>query len=68
MRGAFEYLGALAGSVLAQHAEDPALVHGGHMHEGPVGPLGIPGRPAEAESSIVGRDLALAKLTVAGIT
>jgi len=64
MRGAFEYLGALAGSVLAQHAEDPALVHGGHMHEGAWSArLGIPGRPAEAESSIVGRDLALAKLT-----
>jgi dihydroorotase len=64
MRGAFEYLGALPGSVLAQHAEDPALVRGGHMHEGAWSArLGIPGRPAEAESSIVGRDLALAKLT-----
>jgi dihydroorotase len=64
MRGAFEYLGALPGSVLAQHAEDPALVRGGHMHEGAWSArLGIPGRPAEAESSIVARDLALAKLT-----
>jgi dihydroorotase len=64
MRGAFEYLGALPGSVLAQHAEDPALVLGGHMHEGAWSArLGIPGRPAEAESSIVARDLALAKLT-----
>jgi len=64
MRGAFEYLGALPGAVLAQHAEDPALVHGGHMHEGAWSArLGIPGRPAEAESSIVARDLALAKLT-----
>ncbi|MGO9873730.1 MAG: dihydroorotase [Acidimicrobiia bacterium] len=64
MRGAFEYLGALPGSVLAQHAEDPALVHGGHMHEGAWSArLGIPGRPAEAESSIVARDIALAKLT-----
>jgi len=64
MRGAFEYLAALPGSVLSQHAEDPALVRGGHMHEGAWSArLGIPGRPAEAESSIVGRDLALAKLT-----
>ena len=46
MRGAFEYLGALPGSVLSQHAEDPALVRGGHMHEGAWSArLGIPGRP-----------------------
>ncbi len=64
MRGAFEYLGALPGAVLAQHAEDPVLVRGGHMHEGAWSArLGIPGRPAEAEASIVARDLALAKLT-----
>jgi dihydroorotase len=64
MRGAFEYLGALPGSVLSQHAEDPALVQGGHMHEGAWSArLGIPGRPAVAESSIVARDIALAKLT-----
>ena len=62
MRGAFEYVGALPGAVLAQHAEDPALVRGGHMHEGAWSArLGIPGRPAEAESSIVARDLALAQ-------
>ncbi len=64
MRAAFQYLGALPCSVLAQHAEDPALVRGGHMHEGEWSArLGIPGRPAEAESSIVARDLALARLT-----
>jgi dihydroorotase len=64
MRGAFEYLRALEGAILAQHAEDPALVRGGHMHEGAWSArLGIPGRPAEAESSIVARDLALARLT-----
>jgi dihydroorotase len=64
MRGAFEYLRALPGAVLAQHAEDPELVRGGHMHEGAWSArLGIPGRPAEAESSIVARDLALARLT-----
>ena len=64
MRRAFEYATALPGAVIAQHAEDPALVHGGHMHEGEwSAKLGIPGRPAEAESSIVARDLALARLT-----
>jgi dihydroorotase len=64
MRHAFEYAAALSGAVLAQHAEDPALVRGGHMHEGAWSArLGIPGRPAEAESTIVGRDLQLAKLT-----
>jgi dihydroorotase len=64
MRRAFEYATALPGAILAQHAEDPALVHGGHMHEGAWSArLGIRGRPAEAESSIVARDLALARLT-----
>jgi dihydroorotase len=64
MRRAFEYASALPGAVIAQHAEDPALVRGGHMHEGAWSSrLGIPGRPAEAESSIIARDLALARLT-----
>jgi dihydroorotase len=64
MRRAFEYARALPGAVIAQHAEDPDLVAGGHMHEGEwSAKLGIPGRPAEAESTIVARDLALAKLT-----
>jgi dihydroorotase len=64
MRRAFEYASALPGAVIAQHAEDPTLVRDGHMHEGAWSArLGIPGRPAEAESSIVARDLALARLT-----
>jgi dihydroorotase len=64
MRRAFEYARSLPGAVLAQHAEDPALAAGGHMHEGEWSSrLGIPGRPAEAESVIVARDLALAELT-----
>jgi len=64
MRRAFEYTRAFPGAVVAQHAEDPALVRGGHMHEGAWSArLGIPGRPAEAESSIVARDIALARLT-----
>ena len=64
MRHAFEYAAALPGAILAQHAEDPALVRGGHMHEGAwSAKLGIPGRPSEAESTIVARDLQLAKRT-----
>ena len=62
MRRAFEYSVALPGAVIAQHAEDPSLVHGGHMHEGEWSArLGVPGRPAEAEIIIVARDLALAR-------
>src|SRR5213078_3331687 len=61
MRRALEYSTALPGAVIAQHAEDPALVAGGHMHEGEWSSrLGIPGRPAEAEITIVARDIALA--------
>ena len=64
MRRAFEYASALPGAVIAQHAEDPALASCGHMHEGEWSSrLGIPGRPAEAESTIVARDLALARAT-----
>ncbi|MDQ1456977.1 MAG: dihydroorotase [Actinomycetota bacterium] len=64
MRHAFEYAAMLPGALLAQHAEDPALVRGGHMHEGAWSArLGIPGRPAVAESTIVARDLQLAKRT-----
>lgn len=60
MRHAFEYASALEGAVVAQHAEDPTLVVGGHMHEGEWSSrLGIPGRPSEAESIIVARDLDL---------
>jgi dihydroorotase len=64
MRRAFEYATALPGAVIAQHAEDPSLVAGGHMHEGEWSArLGIPGRPSEAEIVIVARDLALARRT-----
>ncbi len=64
MRRAFEYASALPGAVIAQHAEDPTLVAGGHMHEGEWSArLGIPGRPAAAEVIIVARDIALARLT-----
>jgi len=64
MRRALEYARSLPGAVVAQHAEDPALAAGGHMHEGEWSSrLGIPGRPGEAESVIVARDVMLAELT-----
>jgi len=64
MRSALEYAGALPGAVLAQHAEDPSLAGGGHMHEGAWSSrLGIPGRPEAAEEAVVARDVMLAELT-----
>jgi len=68
MRRAMEYARSLPGTVVAQHAEDPQLAEGGHMHEGAWSSrLGIPGRPAEAEAVIVARDVALAALTGAPV-
>ena len=64
MRRALEYAGALPGAVVAQHAEDPGLATGGHMHEGAWSSrLGIPGRPEAAEAAVVARDVMLAQLT-----
>jgi dihydroorotase len=64
MRRALEYARSLPGAVVAQHAEDAGLAAGGHMHEGAWSSrLGIPGRPAAAESAIVARDIMLAELT-----
>jgi len=64
MRRALEYARALPGAVLAQHCEDPQLARGGHMNEGSMSSwLGVPGMPAEAESVVVARDIALAGLT-----
>jgi len=49
-----------AGRVLSQHAEDPRLSNGAVIHDGAVAfRLGLRGYPAEAESSIVERDLGL---------
>ena len=63
LRRAMEYL-AGRDCVVAQHAEDPGLAAGGHMHEGAVSSrLGIQGLPALAEETIVARDLALVRLT-----
>src|SRR5438552_4413236 len=67
MRRALEYASAL-GVTLAQHCEDAELAEGGHMHEGDWSSrLGIPGIPAEAESMMVARDVALAQLTGAAV-
>ncbi|MCZ7536347.1 MAG: dihydroorotase [Acidimicrobiia bacterium] len=64
MRHALEYSTALPGAVICQHAEDPALTAGGHLHEGEWSSrLGMTGRPAEAEVTIVARDIALARRT-----
>ncbi len=63
LRRAMEYLQS-RGGVIAQHAEDPGLGRGGHMHEGRVSSLlGMGGIPAQAETVIVARDLAVAELT-----
>ncbi len=63
MRRALDYARGL-GVVLAQHCEDEDLARGGAMHEGAWSSLlGIPGVPAAAEEVMVGRDLALARLT-----
>ena len=54
----------LPGSVVSQHAEDPSMVAGGVINDGAVSQrLGLAGRPAAAEESIVLRDLALAAKT-----
>lgn len=63
LRRAMEYLES-RGGVIAQHAEDPGLSRGGHMHEGKVSSmLGMGGLPSLAETVVVARDLALAELT-----
>jgi dihydroorotase len=51
---------ARLGLPISQHAEDPALSCGAIMNAGPVAfRLGLRGYPAEAEASIVRRDIAL---------
>jgi dihydroorotase len=63
LRSAMEYL-AHRGGVVSQHAEDPGLARGGHMHEGAVSSrLGMRGLPSVAEEVVVARDLALVRLT-----
>ncbi|MDA8346004.1 MAG: dihydroorotase [Thermaerobacter sp.] len=63
MRLALQYARPL-GAVLATHAEDPDLSHGGLVHEGPVSyRLGLPGQPRSAETAMVARDLELLRET-----
>ena len=63
MRQAFEYCRMFDRPVL-NHAEVPELAGDGVMHEGLVSmQLGLHGIPAEAESAMVSRDIALAEAT-----
>jgi dihydroorotase len=63
MRHALEY-SLLVERPISSHAQDPDLVDGGVMHEGPLATvLGLKGIPREAEEIAVARDLALARLT-----
>lgn len=63
MRRAMQVLAPL-GAVVSQHAIDPGLAQGGHMHDGAVAArLGIGGIPAAAEARIVGRDIDLVRET-----
>ncbi len=51
---------ARLGVPVSQHAEDPRLSHGAIMNAGPVAfKLGLRGYPAEAEATIVRRDMEL---------
>ena len=60
MRRALQYA-STTGRPLALHCEEPALSHGGHVHEGRVAAeLGFTGYPSVAESVAVERDLSLA--------
>ena len=63
MRLALEYARAFE-VVICEHAQDAGLSEGWQMHEGYYSSLlGLTGVPAEAESVVVARDLALARLT-----
>jgi len=63
MRLALEYAKTFD-AIICQHAQDGALSEGWQMHEGHYSALlGLAGAPAEAETVVVARDLALARLT-----
>jgi dihydroorotase len=67
LRRAMEYASGL-GVTIAEHCEHEALSKGAAMHEGEWSSrLGVPGVPAEAEESMIARDLMLANLTGARI-
>jgi dihydroorotase len=64
LRGIMLRVAALPGAIVAQHAEDVSMTAGGQMHEGELSRrLGIGGLPAEAETSVVERDLRLVRET-----
>jgi dihydroorotase len=61
LRKALQYQ-RLARGVIALHEEDPALSRDGVMHEGAVSArLGLTGIPSVSESTMIGRDGALAR-------
>lgn len=63
MRLALERAGQLKMPIIS-HSEDPYLVEGGVMNEGPVArELGVDGVPNAAESIMVLREIALSELT-----
>lgn len=63
MRAALSY-STLADRPVVEHCQDEALVGDGVMHEGAYATLlGLKGWPAAGEETMLGRDLALAKLT-----
>ncbi len=63
LRRALEYADTL-GLPLVQHAEDPDLVEGGAIDEGPIATrLGLRPHPALTETAIVARDLELVAWT-----
>ena len=63
MRCALEMADSINMPVI-DHCEDIKLSQGGVINDGPVArELGVPGIPAEAEESIVARDIELAKST-----
>jgi len=67
LRRALQY-SAVAGLRLALHEEDTSLSEGGQMHEGSVSAeLGLRGWPAIAESTMIGRDLGIARYEGAGL-
>ncbi|RYJ00517.1 MAG: dihydroorotase [Acetobacteraceae bacterium] len=63
MRLALSYARAF-GRMIVQHPEEPSLAAGGAATEGELATrLGLPGIPLAAESMMVARDIALARLT-----
>lgn len=57
-----------AGLPLALHEEDEGLSAGGVVHDGAVArALGLPGQPADSETSMVARDVVLAESTGARV-